>query len=777
MLNKAYYNPIEDGYLVGAACHQQTQAATPVWVVTDLLGNILFSNQTKREVKNTETNVTTLEPIWALTRGRITVSRFFAASTATIVCQCENISMSDSFPDLPVPARNPVKPIQERIGVLAPDGGPFILESPQENNGIFSYGLDKGDEICIWTGYITGIRDITPEDLEQGRLLRTFVGAIDTLVFSGTSNQGVQLLIQCRDRMKYLMDSVSTFNTTDFLPIGSNLSGKPDSAGKTVEVSPDFDPNEISRIDVILELARRSIGHLEKSTSLSTGGLNTVCGSVCGARITKGYVEDLQNPIGVTVSSSLFRVYGVDKDGQSMPLADLQTPLSYSGLTNRNDIVSLDEVPAKSPFDINNKIPFLGGNTKPSNTDLMGDSNSPASSILALDMSFNIITGRMPFALQGTRQNFFGNAPQITDRVPVEYIKFISLQEPWPTEFFCDHRSGEFWYAPRGLDVSGLNDPSRFFRTYFFRKAPDNFYKAVGGDALHTATSINGKSTVHEAQSILLYREESSVINWRSNIIVMTQPLSQAGSAQGVHIKLNPPWLQGRKFPCSYFVAVDNSIADNISELIATAMTFARIHGKELKAATMHIVGDPSLTPGEAVQIIGSPFHGGGFNTVGDEDKEEEWKVDRNKLTEYLFGYSVLYQNLNWAIKNPTATTPNYPVKSNSNNPITQPDPTQYKLASEITQTGDNISSQDITSLSYAQLQCPAQFSPANTANQPKSTNPDSTPTDSQKLVTDNIVQFPEDPKTIWRVEAFIHKFNENPGDGFRTEVALLAPF
>lgn len=851
MLNNIFFPQENNQYPLGDFCHQQTQAAVPAWVLTDMQGNILLANYAANDYVSE----------WLVTGGRITINRFFQSCTAMIVCSAQVINQNNLYPNLPTKvARAVTSKVTNRQGTYSS----WSTE--------LKYPLTKNDEVAIWCGYVGNPRRVEPKDLGVN-LIRRFVGVIDTIACAGTSTQGVNLIIQCRDRTRYLMDSMGTFNSTDFNP----LYNQSNSQGSTADIAKEESTvggakYKIKRKDVILEMARRSIGHLGGADSIKA--YKDSCDSVGGMRILEGYIKDYGD-INVADPNS----------GQTID--DVYNPLNSSSTQFGYGIAP-------------GQVPFLGGSTR---TDKIR--------IEQPDLVFNILTGRLPYQIQSENQSWLGNNQTVTDRVPAEFIKYLSLQEPWPTEFFCDSRTGEYWYAPRGVDTSGLADPKRFFRTYVFRKAPDGLLNtlltdSVTSDAarqrlansqeLGDYTSLNsgkaiddvnravttgsaltigngyqvpaevmqklaplagldtnkdddvelpfinlnqklstgttlleelsflnvsggladikralinrriafldtadptkavgsllpeGDNAIHACQAALLFREESSIINWRSNIIVSNQGTAESSTQSAVHIKLNPSWLQGRNFACSYFNVVDQTVGSNISELVALAMSFARIYGKELRAATMHVLGDPSITPGEIVQVIGSPLH----PDVYLESSKEYWKTERINFSAYSDGYQALNNKL-MEMKNddPRNEKNSVPLPAKAVTPENLANPKEH-----IPAQASGINAKSTIELTQAQLMCPASFGAPETAASASSSPglgattivPNSTTTSTQvtpgnqaTLPVDsntlNTVTFPQDPQSMWRVEAIVEKFNEQPGSGYKTEIALLSPF
>lgn len=692
-----------NGWKYGADCHQQKHGSFPVWVITDIFGNILISNECHDDKG---------EPKWVVTKGRVTITRFWAASTAMVVCSINNPSNSYQFKDLPNNIMRPwLKQGQVKYSVDPPTSIPLMP-------------LDKSDEICIWGGYIDEIRAVTPEDLKEGRLFRFFVGVIDTIIGTNTSTQGVNLVIQARDRMKYLMDSVTTYNSSDFAPIGLDANTEQPQSGAL-----NTDTNNLHRSEVLIEIARRCVGHLENSYSISNGNYAQQCASVCGMRISYGYILDLRAGI-LTLKDNVLNEY------QELPsiihsvYGPLNTGIDYYGMDYIGDYDANNYIIPNTTYEKKEEyrksnIPFIGGRV-----DTPGGFNDKPLALRALMPCMNVITGRSVFALDEKKRNVAGMPAQITDRVPVEYIKFMALQEPWPTEFFCDHRSGEYWYAPRGLDITGLDSKERLNRVYFHCSVSSEYV---------TALTDNAISTPHHAQVFTTFREESSAINWRSNIIVVDEINTYFKNTDGVHLKIVPKFLRGRAFAASYYTVIDQTINSDSTELVATALSFARLYGKELKAATMHIIGDPSLCPGEAVQVVGSPLNGS--MTL------QEYKDERNNIFEISQSANKVDEALAQLQTGSNEDSENY-----------------------LSGLSGGLESVQMEDQAHAQTMCPAYFTGGNT-------DPNNLNTSFNTSATGDRNTYPEDPKSIWRVEAIIHKLNNTPGDGWKTELALLPPW
>jgi len=651
---QSYYPGKSGGqWILGDNCHQQANGQVPVFVVTDLTGVILLSS------------VPTPSSRWVIQRVRANITRFWEASTAFIKCSVELLD-----PHEPLPPLTFVEPYRPTYQTTSSGSTPTDLKVANTSSTRVKYPLGEGDEICIYGGYLNQL-GIPPQQSDLGtKLLRILVCSIDTVIDSSSAADGIAFTIECRDRMKYLMDSLSSFNSAESEQVLSSIGT---AAGTGT--------GKLSRADVIMAIARRSVGDLRD---------NSTCGITnCG-----------------------FSINNDTTNSQSVDVTD-----GYDGYAN---------------YKQGSGHYFLGGRT----TDSISE--------VTVFPNFAIITGRMPFSSGSDLQMNY----VVSERVPIEYIKYLSLQEPVMSEVFVDHRTGNYWYCPRGVDTTSLSDPKRFFRTYFSRVAPQgvNTLYGTGGSSPYTSDHV------HPCQMLILYREEQSTISWRSNIIVEKAQATSTGDDLSLHLRVIPDRFQGRAFACTYFTVIDPSIS-SAAEMVGVALAYARAKGKEVRAATCHMVGDPSLTPGEALQILGAAPKTQ-ITTQSHADILQAAIQDKTNFTTYYGAYQQLATSITQAIKNdpngqtniatPVTLAPGYLSTSGSNDGST---PTITPLNSGITAS---------QSMCNVTLQAPGSG--------------DTPPANNQQI------SFQSDPTTIWRVEGIIHRFNDGK-PGYYTELALITPF
>lgn len=361
-----------------------------------------------------------------------------------------------------------------------------------------------------------------------------------------------------------------------------------------------------------------------------------------------------------------------------------------------------------------------------------GDANQPlvgrtrileSELIVPENPEIRIYTTRVGIETSAAGPNFLLNG-----QTPVEVIKTLAFQEVYPTEFFQNHRDGNFYYYPRANDSTSLTDPKRFFRTYYFM---------MGGDS----TNIN--------QRLLALREEKSSIGLKTNFIVAkNSPESNESSAFGdmmLHLRTRPYELIGVPIACKFHRVHDPTIT-KYAEAAVIATSMARIWARETKVGMAILLGDPSLVPGEILQVMGSPLVDyGGLDPDGGVTRAAG---DRQKFYEY---------DNNW------------------NNLIGQ-----YKQSSATNTTSLNEQGAGVTvNESASKIQIDMFDKSVAHYNSPVEN------TDYNELIcnmssyllnSQSNIGFNRPPETIWRADAVMHKFNSG-SKGYSTEVVLVTPF
>ena len=447
---------------LGSLCHQQADGQVPVCVITDIKNKILLTNQPGDHSD------------WVVTRSRVNVTRMWTSSTALIKCTCQILDPAEISP--PLTKIRPFRPINVNSSRLTTDedkekskkGNVDSILRDQE----LLYPLGIGDEIRIFLGYIDSISDSITPDILGKRLLCTFVGCIDIVTEVSSSTDGLSVTLECRDRLKYITDSYSSFSAED---LTETILGSTQGATRGSRVEGAI----TNRPSLILTLAQRAVGDFTGDTACSYAN--------CGYQINKGQI-----------------FHDPDTDGYDKLLADTESDLQKK----------------------------LQAYTEDTTTDVKGFPD------------FNILSTRLGFSKDSPDIK----PPTISERIAIETIKFLSLQENQHTEVFCHHVDGDLYYVPRINDDTGLSSPYKFYRTYFNRISPPGFNQLYSDSALQN-------ETLHPCQKVILYREEQTLLSTKSNILVKSSKDTEGEQQKYVFSvkSVIPRFQTDRAFPCSYF--------------------------------------------------------------------------------------------------------------------------------------------------------------------------------------------------------------------------------
>jgi murein DD-endopeptidase MepM/ murein hydrolase activator NlpD len=521
---------------LGSKCHQRAQAQVPICVVTTLdHTQLLFAHVPVGSGGST----------WVVQSASCSVQRFWNSSTATIKVTCEALEPNYFAPPLP------------------------LISNPEDN---IIHPIGPEDNICIWMGYVDSLFT-KGEDLiklmegDKPNLMRVFVGVVDTIGLTGT-DAGFNYTFQCRDRMRYLMETAVSLSPFDLKNDHEYMNL---ALGGTNSV--------VARSEMILRLAQLGIGHVQ------LGKDEKEVKVINGLRINRGLIKDLGE---ITKA-----------ENTSIVSADFGSKVAMP--------------PADYFYNYDDRLLAAETRTREKNLDL-----SP-------HPKFNIITSRLPFSTESVAKEY-----TIEQQIPIDIIKWLSNQEAYPTEVFSSHQDGDLYYVPRASDLSGLADPKRFYRTYYYRYQPPGLGEAQLLDPI-AKTYPNVKietGLAKEAQGLELdftapFRQlpdwAVGIINWREEfttnamftnyLIANNSPNSNKdGNVTLMSMAARPPFLAGRSIAGRNKYVIDETI-NNRQEALAVGMQMARIHSKETRTAAMTILGDPSLIPGEIVQVVGSPLH------------------------------------------------------------------------------------------------------------------------------------------------------------------------
>lgn len=677
------------------------QALTPACFITDLENNIILSN-----IKISGGS----EEDFMLNGCKVSVTRFWSSSTAYF-------TFSQNSLELQKKDQLPAKiGLEDQIIIYMG----YLPENYSSLNVV-----DKD--------YIKNYSQNVP--YAQRKLARVYVGIIEVIDSTFTGTGGLTYSCQCRDRMKWLMDTVTTFD-----PIA--LINASDDELKESELK-NFG---LSRAELVYDCARYGILAVDSEQE-------NPCG--CGVRLRKGVFTDL-------FQNQTF------EDGKPK----LEEGTSFTNWYENSDLLAVDPYDEKFykplPLFIKKDSIPEGGQVNQLNEE-NPDKNSVA---------FNIYTTRDTLNVQQRRQFI------IAQQIPAEMIKFLALQESYPTELFQSNLTGQLFYAPRGNSSQNLIKDTYNYRTFFVGSRPSisgvepEKLKEKPYDSL--AAAIKNNPSTSQA---LAFKEEMASIGLKTNIIIRSTSQVVNGT-QGdfvFHLQTNPFELRGKNFACKTMIYQDETLS-NATEATVVAVNLARILSKETRASTLNLVGDASLVPGEIIQVAYASFNRNKDTTLKDEpDLSGSAYPTFLQLVNDRLVYETAYGNTNQSFIDMVQRMRDAASKDDFENVIINED----QIANKEQVESNNLAGGNKITLPNGEVLVfhegtDSQKNPTAVMCENRSFifNTDAPSTsESQDSNSKNNLGYKKEPQTIWRIEAVIHDFNSSSTKGYTTSLALTSPF
>ena len=546
--------------------HQPVPAAMITAATMDThIQPVLFTTQ--YGYRDTDKSVREDIPLkWVIRNLRVTLVRDWNIAQAQVTLTTSIPSRTDKLPPLP--------------------------NLSKYRKGNYPY-LSKDDEIRIYAGYIDAhdtplcveMLDERPIDLIPGGegwkhdpnkpLCPIFWGFIDAIHCVGTAEGGVQLIIQCRDRMRVLAD-------TKILSIPSLIGSKKDDRVKGGATG--------RRDEIIYDIFRATTSQLYVTGGDDKGGEQS-----CWKKVYGAYKEGR-------------KAYDVEPDGG----------LLYTAYVGAGDITKREPT---------------WKNTNADNSPNTSPEEDPAlwlrkctHSIMRPDASprLNVWVQRPPLQKSHMAATF-----QVYKRSPLEVLMYLASQEERVTDCYASHINGDYIFGPRVLDTSGFDDPDRMYRTYFFRTVPDCIEKPLPN------------------QMILSMRSSSTSVATYNRLVVINPEANGGNRSFLDSVQLTMEYetfgAEGRaiKPPCRTQIIEDAALStygNPVGGAIVTALSAARLWGRDIEGVEITLLGDPTLYPSEAIKVWGTVLHDEGTSVMtGTKDSKkamEDEQVKAQKMTE-----------------------------------------------------------------------------------------------------------------------------------------------
>jgi hypothetical protein len=522
-----------------------------------------------------------------------------------------------------------------------------------------------------------------PEDKGANTI---FYGSIDVIEWVGSPQGGHTLTLQGRDRMKWLMDTTVSYNAIQDASPGRLM---------VSELMSGEEKDIIPRSEVILEIAQRGIGHIPDQNNVDRG-------------IYRGVISDISK-------------------GEDRKLEDPNYHYSTSVPNN----VNLSNI---------SRFFYGGSNSKANQPPLLKSESSSNQKNTSLDPEFHIYVTRPGFSM--ANESIGGVGINVANQTPIDYIKYMAQHEVYPTELFQDHFNGCFYYTPRLNDTTGIEGlvngnaeeaKERLYRTYFYR--PE-----------YCIATDKGDEKMDLRQEIITLKEERSSLSVRTNYIVSNASAGDPKNSVVINFEALPSYYEGRHLP-RYYKQIDDELIDTPEEAAAIAASFAQIFSRDTRSGMMVVQGDPTWSPGECLQIRGSPI-----------TQDKSGKDYEDDIKGFLETQKILNKN----------------IKKLQNELYDQREENRMSDQQEVKQEtprgnqGQSSGDGDIPDLLEKGTQQANNLAEAD-SNNDIITGERSGDSDSDFLTK-------ADPESIYRAEAIVHKLNDGR-EGYYTEIQLVSPF
>lgn len=193
---------------------------------------------------------------------------------------------------------------------------------------------------------------------------------------------------------------------------------------------------------------------------------------------------------------------------------------------------------------------------------------------------------------------------QILNKSPMEVVRFLAQTEERPTDFYASHVNGDFIFAPHHLDTSGFYDPTRMYRTYFFKSYP---------------VCMSDTPPIHNQMILSMRAASSSLGTFNRYVVVDSETSGGYGDfIENIQVAMEiDNWaIQGRTVepPAKNFIIYDGSLGsygggNKQGAALLTGITAGRTLSREMASLSMTVIGDPTFYPNEAVRVYNSVLH------------------------------------------------------------------------------------------------------------------------------------------------------------------------
>jgi len=193
---------------------------------------------------------------------------------------------------------------------------------------------------------------------------------------------------------------------------------------------------------------------------------------------------------------------------------------------------------------------------------------------------------------------------QVLNKTPLEILDHLALQEELPIDFRVSPFNGDFIFGPRAIDFTGFSDPTRYYRSYFYKSHPPDLKPCFNQKCL----SIEVVSTSYGTYNQFIILDDNT----------NAADKSLASSIQ-LSIRVDDYSSQEREIkpPNRTQIISDGSISsypDVYQAAMIVGLNAARRFSRDTEGIEIKIIGDPTFYINEAFTVYNTVLHD--YNSV-----------------------------------------------------------------------------------------------------------------------------------------------------------------
>lgn len=232
---------------------------------------------------------------------------------------------------------------------------------------------------------------------------------------------------------------------------------------------------------------------------------------------------------------------------------------------------------------------------------------------LPVEDSFNprvhIWTERPPF-INGVKKATL----QVLNKTPLEILDHLALQEELPIDFRVSPFNGDFIFGPRSIDFTGLEDPLRYYRSYFYKSSPGGVNPLPNQQIMKIEAVSTSFGTFN--QFIMI---DNNTNGADRNFLSSIQLAIRVDNASTQNRFISPPNRTQ--------IISDGSISSYPDPVVGAALVgfnAAKRFNRDVEGVEIQVLGDPTFYLNEAITVYNTVLHDYASIRVADNQKYQQ---------------------------------------------------------------------------------------------------------------------------------------------------------